>query len=62
VPECCPAEEVIAAYVNHQATPEERRLVEAHLTHCDECGELVAFLVRWAAEGSNESGREVRES
>jgi len=48
VPERCPTEEVIAAYVNHNATAEERQLVEAHLITCDECSELVAFLVKWS--------------
>ena len=59
VPESCPPEEVIAAYVSHKATPDERRLVEAHLTRCDECGELVAFLVRWGGEHVAESDYEV---
>jgi anti-sigma factor RsiW len=56
VPECCPAEAVVAAYVNHTATSEERRRVEAHLTECDDCGELVAFLVRWSDKESEGSG------
>jgi anti-sigma factor RsiW len=55
VPDCCPVEEAIAAYVHHNATPEERRLIEAHLVECDECSELVAFLVRWTNEELNES-------
>ena len=51
---------MIAAYVNHKATPDERRLVEAHLTGCDECGELVAFLVRWTSERTAESDYEAQ--
>lgn len=55
MPACCPTEEVIAAYLNRNATPEERRLIEAHLTECKECGELIAFLVRLPGEDANGS-------
>ena len=59
--ERCPSEEVIAAYVNHNATPEERRRVEAHLSECDECSELIVFLVRWAGEHLQELAPEAQE-
>lgn len=60
MPDCCPVEEAIAAYVHHKATPEERRLIEAHLVECDECSELVAFLVCWSDEDPDESPGETQ--
>lgn len=58
----CPAEEIIAAYVRHTATPEERQMVESHLLGCDDCCELVSFLVCLEREPRPEIDRQSKDS
>jgi hypothetical protein len=41
----CPAPEILAAYAEHNLTPEEQALTEAHLVECWECRRTMALAV-----------------
>ncbi|RKH20057.1 serine/threonine protein kinase [Corallococcus sp. CA047B] len=48
----CPTEETILAFVEGRLQPPQRALIEAHVSRCDACGELLAAVARtWHAEG-----------
>jgi anti-sigma factor RsiW len=42
----CPAAEVLAAYLDHQLTDDERILVERHLVVCNKCRQIVSRAVK----------------
>jgi Putative zinc-finger len=46
----CPEENTLAAFVSHNLTPAEMAEVEAHLSRCGDCCEVVAFVVRCGAD------------
>lgn len=37
----CPSSEILAAFLDHALTPEERELVERHLVECRQCREIL---------------------
>jgi anti-sigma factor RsiW len=42
----CPAAEVLAAYLDHQLTTDERILVEQHLIVCNKCRQIISRAVK----------------
>jgi anti-sigma factor RsiW len=52
----CPDDETLAAYVDGRLSPQERQELEAHLTSCPDCYELVAEVLQ-TDDGFRESAR-----
>jgi hypothetical protein len=51
----CPTLEILAALVDNNLMPEERDQVEAHLTECDICLDIVAFVMKHKPLGDDQA-------
>jgi hypothetical protein len=49
----CPTLEILAALVDNNLMAEEREQIEAHLTDCNTCLDVVAFIMKHKPLGSD---------
>ena len=46
----CPEDNIIAAFVSRNLSPEQMADIEAHLVRCRKCCEVVAFVIKCGAD------------
>ena len=49
----CPDDNILAAYVTHNLSPDRQAIIEAHLARCRDCCEVIAFVLKCGADLPN---------